>query len=201
MAGFRGTARLSGHGGGASSAGRMTSRHGLLLLSQASEGQDIFSPGLSRIGWIGPGKPHPVELRSRGIACVGKGHGHRKAAGHGRPLPRLVTHGVIRKCKSGGLAATGRVHRARGAMAPVATRERRAPDARDVIRGNRQQRSGPEHRFKSGRRVFSAGQQLAGGRGARVVPCRPSRTDLRLSAQNCPPGGLQKLLAKPPPSR
>ena len=169
MAGFRGAARLSGRGGGASGFGRMTSRHGLLLLGQVSEGQDIFSPGLCRIGWIGPGKPHPVELRSRVIACVGKGHGHRKAAGHGRPLPRLVTHRVIRKRKSFGLPATGRARRARGAMAPVATRERRALDARDVIRGNRQQRSGAEHRFKSGRRVFSAGQQLAGVGGARCA--------------------------------
>jgi len=50
--------------------------------------------------------------------------------------------------------------------------------------------------------AFSAqGNNWPGVGGGRVVPCRPSRTDLRLSAQNCPPGGLQKLLAKPPPSR
>jgi hypothetical protein len=50
-------------------------------------------------------------------------------------------------------------------------------------------------------RVSGERQQLAGGRGARVVPRRASRIDLRLSAQNGPPGRPQNLLAKPPPSR
>jgi hypothetical protein len=49
--------------------------------------------------------------------------------------------------------------------------------------------------------AFSAQGNNWPGVGVRVVPCRPSWTDLRLSAQNCPPGGLQNLLAKPPPSR
>jgi hypothetical protein len=86
-------------------------------------------------------------------------------------------------------------------MAPVAICGRRALDALDEIRGNRQRRSGPEHWFKPGRAFPAKGNNGPDVGGARVAPSRPSRVDLRLSAPNCLPRRLQNLLAKPTPSR
>ena len=49
------------------------------------------------------GKPHPIELRSRVIAFVEEGNGHREAARHFRVSPRFVNDMVILKRGSGGL--------------------------------------------------------------------------------------------------
>ena len=63
------------------------------------------------------GKSHPMELRSRVIAFVEEGHGHREAARHFRVSPRFVNDMVILKRASGGLlpkrpaiAGSRRVH-------------------------------------------------------------------------------------------
>ena len=49
------------------------------------------------------GKPHPIELRSRVIAFVEEGNGHREASRHFRVSPRFVNDMVILKRESGGL--------------------------------------------------------------------------------------------------
>lgn len=36
------------------------------------------------------GKPYPIELRTRVVAFVDQGHGHREAARHLRVLPKFV---------------------------------------------------------------------------------------------------------------
>lgn len=36
------------------------------------------------------GKPHPMELRTRVVAYVDEGHGHREAARHFRVSPKFV---------------------------------------------------------------------------------------------------------------
>lgn len=51
------------------------------------------------------GKPHPMELRSRVIAFVEEGNGHREAARHFRVSPRFVNDMVILKRETGGLEA------------------------------------------------------------------------------------------------
>lgn len=50
------------------------------------------------------GKSHPTELRSRVIAFVEEGHGHREAARHVRVSPRFVKDMVILQRATGGLA-------------------------------------------------------------------------------------------------
>ena len=64
------------------------------------------------------GKPHPIELRSRVIAFVEEGHGHREAARHFRVSPRFVNDMVILKRESGGLAAKPQGNHAEGKLAP-----------------------------------------------------------------------------------
>ena len=74
------------------------------------------------------GKPHPIELRSRVIAFVEEGNGHREAARHFRVSPRFVNDMVILKRESGGLAAKRQGNHAEGKLAPFAAwlRERLA---------------------------------------------------------------------------
>jgi transposase len=74
------------------------------------------------------GKAHPMELRSRVIAFVEEGHGHREAARHFRVSPRFVNDMVILKRESGGLLPKVQGNHAEGKLAPFATwlRERLA---------------------------------------------------------------------------
>ena len=64
------------------------------------------------------GKPHPMELRSRVVAFVEEGHGHREAARHFRVSPKYVNDMVILKRKSGGLAPQRQGHSGDGKLAP-----------------------------------------------------------------------------------
>lgn len=64
------------------------------------------------------GKSHPMELRSRVIAFVEEGHGHREAARHFRVSPRFVNDMVILKRESGGLLPRPQGNRAEGKLAP-----------------------------------------------------------------------------------
>ena len=67
------------------------------------------------------GVPHPIELRSRVIAFVEEGNGHREAARHFRVSPRFVNDMVILKRASGGLAPKRQGNHAEGKLAPYAT--------------------------------------------------------------------------------
>lgn len=49
------------------------------------------------------GKPHPIELRSRVVAFVEEGHGHREAARHFRVSPRFVNNLIKLKAETGSL--------------------------------------------------------------------------------------------------
>lgn len=49
------------------------------------------------------GKPHPIELRSRVIAYVDEGHGHREAARHFRVSPKFVNDLVKLRRETGSL--------------------------------------------------------------------------------------------------
>lgn len=51
------------------------------------------------------GKPHPMELRTRVIAYVDEGHGHREAARHFRVSPKFVNDLVKLRRETGGLTA------------------------------------------------------------------------------------------------
>ena len=62
------------------------------------------------------GKPHPIELRSRVIAFVEEGHGHREAARHFRVSPRFVNDMVILKRASGGLLPKTQGNHAEGKL-------------------------------------------------------------------------------------
>ena len=64
------------------------------------------------------GKPHPIELRSRVIAFVEEGHGHREAARHFRVSPRFVNDMVILKRASGALLPKPQGNHAKGKLAP-----------------------------------------------------------------------------------
>ena len=66
------------------------------------------------------GKPHPMELRSRVIAFVEEGHGHREAARHFRVSPRFADDMVILKRESGGLLPQAQGNHAEGKLAPYA---------------------------------------------------------------------------------
>ena len=66
------------------------------------------------------GKSHPVELRSRVIAFVEEGNGHREAARHFRVSPRFVNDMVILKRETGGLAPKVQGNHAEGKLAPFA---------------------------------------------------------------------------------
>ena len=66
------------------------------------------------------GKPHPIELRSRVIAFVEEGNGHREAARHFRVSPRFVNDMVILKRGSGGLLPKRQGNHAAGKLAPYA---------------------------------------------------------------------------------
>ena len=66
------------------------------------------------------GKSHPMELRSRVIAFVEEGHGHREAARHFRVSPRFVNDMVILKRESGGLLLQAQGNHAEGKLAPYA---------------------------------------------------------------------------------
>ncbi len=50
------------------------------------------------------GRPHPIELRSRVIAFVDEGHGHREAARRFRVSPKLVNDLVKLRRETGSLA-------------------------------------------------------------------------------------------------
>ena len=63
------------------------------------------------------GKSHPMELRTRVIAFVEEGHGHREAARHFRVSPRFVNDMVILKRESGGLAPKPQGNHAEGKLA------------------------------------------------------------------------------------
>ena len=63
------------------------------------------------------GKSHPMELRSRVIAFVEEGHGHREAARHFRVSPRFVNDMVILKRESGGLLPKVQGNHAEGKLA------------------------------------------------------------------------------------
>ena len=64
------------------------------------------------------GKPHPIDLRSRVIACVEKGHRHREAARHFRVSPRFVNDAVSLKRASGALLPKPQGNHAKGKLAP-----------------------------------------------------------------------------------
>jgi transposase len=64
------------------------------------------------------GKPHPIELRSRVVAFVEEGHGHREAARHFRVSPRFVNNMVILKRETGGLLPKPQGNHAEGKLAP-----------------------------------------------------------------------------------
>ena len=64
------------------------------------------------------GKSHPMELRSRVVAFVEDGHGHREAARHFRVSPRFVNDMVILKRETGGLAPKVQGNHATGKLAP-----------------------------------------------------------------------------------
>ena len=64
------------------------------------------------------GRSHPMELRSRVIAFVEEGHGHREAARHFRVSPRFVNDMVILKRESGGLLPKRQGNGAKGKLAP-----------------------------------------------------------------------------------
>ena len=66
------------------------------------------------------GKPHPMELRSRVIAFVEEGHGHREAARHFRVSPRFVNDMVILRRESGGFVPKAQGNHAEGKLAPYA---------------------------------------------------------------------------------
>lgn len=51
------------------------------------------------------GKPHPIELRTRVMAYVDEGHGHREAARHFRVSPKFVDDLVKLRRENGGLTA------------------------------------------------------------------------------------------------
>jgi len=51
------------------------------------------------------GKPHPMELRTRVVAYVDEGHGHREAARHFRVSPKFVNDLVKLRRETGSLAA------------------------------------------------------------------------------------------------
>ena len=59
-----------------------------------------------------------MEIRSRVIAFVEEGHGHREAARHFRVSPRFVNDMVILKRQSGGLAPKVQGNHAEGKLAP-----------------------------------------------------------------------------------
>lgn len=50
------------------------------------------------------GKPHPMELRSRVVAFVDEGHGHREAARHFRVSPKFVNDLMNLRRETGSLA-------------------------------------------------------------------------------------------------
>jgi len=64
------------------------------------------------------GRPHPMELRSRVVAFVEEGHGHREAARHFRVSPKFVNDMVILKRERGGLMAQRQGHSGDGKLAP-----------------------------------------------------------------------------------
>ncbi len=49
------------------------------------------------------GKPHPIELRTRVVAFVDEGHGHREAARHFRVSPKFVNDLIKLRRKTGSL--------------------------------------------------------------------------------------------------
>lgn len=61
-----------------------------------------------------------MELRSRVVAFVEEGHGHREAARHFRVSPKFVNDMVILKRDSGGLVAQRQGHSGDGKLAPYA---------------------------------------------------------------------------------
>jgi len=61
-----------------------------------------------------------MELRSRVVAFVEEGHGHREAARHFRVSPRFVNDMVILKRESGGLLRKAQGNHAAGKLAPYA---------------------------------------------------------------------------------
>jgi transposase len=64
------------------------------------------------------GKAHPIELRSRVIAFVEAGHGHREASRRFFVSPKFVNDLVILKRESGGLAPRVQGNHAEGKLAP-----------------------------------------------------------------------------------
>src|SRR6056297_2928727 len=50
------------------------------------------------------GKPHPIELRTRVVAYVDEGHGHRDAARHFRVSPKFVNELIKLRRETGSLA-------------------------------------------------------------------------------------------------
>ena len=61
-----------------------------------------------------------MELRSRVVAFVEEGHGHREAARHFRVSPRFVNDMVILKRESGGLSPKAQDNHVDGKLAPYA---------------------------------------------------------------------------------
>lgn len=50
------------------------------------------------------GKPHPIELRTRVVAFVDEGHGHRETARHFRVSPKFVNGLIKLRRETGSLA-------------------------------------------------------------------------------------------------
>lgn len=59
---------------------------------------------LRQIWGLQMGKPHPMELRSRVVAFVDEGHGHRAAARHFRVSPKFVNDLMNLRRETGSLA-------------------------------------------------------------------------------------------------
>ena len=50
------------------------------------------------------GKPHPIELRTRVVAFVDEGHGHRETARHFRVSPKFVNELIKLRRETGSLS-------------------------------------------------------------------------------------------------
>ena len=55
---------------------------------------------LRQIWGVQMGNPHPIELRTRVVAFVDEGHGHREAARHFRVSPKFVNELIKLRCET-----------------------------------------------------------------------------------------------------
>jgi transposase len=72
-------------------------------IQDSSEGQIYDSLSVWQIWGFRMGKPHPIELRQRVVACVEEGHSHRSTVARFRVSVKFVNDMVILKRETGGL--------------------------------------------------------------------------------------------------